>query len=52
MWKSSSLNVPKYPAAAAWLLEFYAADAAIDAAADEFLTAKKNPGDGEDAFAS
>jgi hypothetical protein len=52
MWKSSSLKVPKYPAAVAWLLESYPTDAAIDAAADKFLTAKQNPGEGEDAFAS
>ena len=52
MWKSISPRVPKYPAAVAWLLESYATDAAIDAAADKFLTAKQNPGEGEDAFAS
>jgi hypothetical protein len=46
MWKSSSPKVPKYPAAVAWLLESYATDAAIDAAADKFLTAKQNPGEG------
>jgi hypothetical protein len=44
--------VPKFPAAVAWLLKSYATDAAIDAAADKFLTAKKNTGEGEDAFAS
>jgi hypothetical protein len=49
MWKSSSLKVPKYPAAVAWLLESYATDAAIDTAADKFLTANKTPGEGEDA---
>jgi hypothetical protein len=47
MWNGSSLKVPKYPAAVAWLLESYATDAAIDAAADKFLTAKQNPGKGE-----
>jgi hypothetical protein len=52
MWKSSSPKVPKYPAAVAWLLESYATDAAIDAAADKLLTAKQNTGEGEDAFAS
>jgi hypothetical protein len=52
MWKSFSLKVPKYPAAVAWLLESYATDAEIDAAADKFLTAKQNPGHREDAFAS
>jgi hypothetical protein len=52
LWESSSLKVPKYPAAVAWLLESYATDAAIDAAAEKFLTAKQNPGEGEDAFAS
>jgi hypothetical protein len=36
MWKSSSLKVPKYPATVAWLLESYATDATIDAAADKF----------------
>jgi hypothetical protein len=46
MWNSSSPKVPKYPAAVAWLLESYATDAAIDAAADKFLTAKQNPGEG------
>jgi hypothetical protein len=40
MWKGASLKVPKYPAAVAWLLESYATDAAIDAAAEKFLTAK------------
>jgi hypothetical protein len=52
MWNSSSLKVPKYPAAVAWLLESYATDAEIDAAADKFLTAKQNPGEGDYAFAS
>jgi hypothetical protein len=52
MWKSSSPKVPKYPAAVAWLLESYATDAAIDAAADKFLTAKQQAGKGEDAFAT
>ena len=52
MWKSTSLKVPKYPAAVAWLLESYATDAAIDAAADKFLTAKQQAGEGEDAFAT
>jgi hypothetical protein len=52
MWKSSSVKVPKYPAAVAWLLESYATDAAIDGATDKFLTAKQNPGEVEDAFAS
>jgi hypothetical protein len=42
--------VPKYPAAVAWLLESYATDAAIAAAADKFLTAKQQVGEGEDAF--
>jgi hypothetical protein len=42
---------PKYPAAVARLLESYATDAAIDASADKFLTAKQNAGEGEDAFA-
>jgi hypothetical protein len=51
-WKSSSPRLPKYPAAVAWLLESYATDAAIDAAADKFLTAKQSTGEGEDAFAS
>jgi hypothetical protein len=36
----------------AWLLEPYATDAAIDAVVNKFLTAKKNPGKGEDVFAS
>jgi hypothetical protein len=44
--------VPKYPAAVAWLLESNATDAAIDAAADKFLTAKQQVGKGEDAFAT
>jgi hypothetical protein len=52
MWKSSSPKVPKYPAAVAWLLESYATDAAIDAAADKFLPAKQQAGEGEDAFAT
>jgi hypothetical protein len=52
IWKSSSPKVPKYPAAVAWLLDSYATDAAIDAAADKFLTAKQNNGEGEDTFAS
>jgi hypothetical protein len=52
MWKSTSLKVPKYPAAVAWLLEIYATDAAIDAAADRFLTAKQQAGEGEDEFAT
>jgi hypothetical protein len=52
MRKSSWLKVPKYPAAVAWLLESNATDATIDAAADKFLTAKQNPGEGEDAVAS
>jgi hypothetical protein len=52
MWKSSSLKLPKYPAAVSWLLESYATDAAIDAVVDKFLTAKQNPGEGEDAFPS
>jgi hypothetical protein len=46
MWKSSTPKVPKCPAAVAWLLESYATDAGIDAAADKFLTAKQNPGEG------
>jgi hypothetical protein len=52
MWKSSSVKVPKYPAVVAWLLESYATEAAIDGATDKFLTAKQNPGEVEDAFAS
>jgi hypothetical protein len=36
-----SLKVPKYRAAVAWLLESYATDATIDAAADKFITAKQ-----------
>jgi hypothetical protein len=52
MWKGTSLKVPKYPAAVAWLLESYATDAAVDAAADRFLTGKKQAGEGEDAFAT
>jgi hypothetical protein len=52
MWKGASLKVPKYPAAVAWLLESYATDATIDAAADKFLTAKQQAGVGEDAFAT
>jgi hypothetical protein len=52
MWKSSSPKVPKYPAAVAWILESYATDAAIDAAADKFLTANQQAGEGEDAFAT
>jgi hypothetical protein len=52
MWKSSSPKVPKYPAAVAWLLESYATDAAIDAAADKFLKDKQQAGEGEDAFAT
>jgi hypothetical protein len=44
--------VPKYPAAVAWLLESYATNAAIDAASDMFLTANKQAGEGEDAFAT
>jgi hypothetical protein len=51
MWKGTSPKVPKYPAAVAWLLESYATDAAIDAAADKFATAKQQAGEGEDAFA-
>jgi hypothetical protein len=50
MWKGASMKAPKYPAAVAWLLESYATDAAIDAAADKFLTAKQQAGEGEDAF--
>jgi hypothetical protein len=50
MWKSTSLKVPKYPAAVAWLLESYATDAAIDSAAEKFLTAKQQAGEGEDEF--
>jgi hypothetical protein len=50
MWKGTSLKVPKYPAAVAWLLESYATDAAIDATAEKFLTAKQQAGEGEDAF--
>jgi hypothetical protein len=52
MSKSSSPKVPKYLAAVAWLLESYATDAAIDAAAGKFLTAKQQAGEGEDAFAT
>jgi hypothetical protein len=52
MWKGSLPKVPKYPAAVAWLLQSYATYAAIDAAADKFLTAKQNPGEWEDGFAS
>jgi hypothetical protein len=52
MWKGASLKVPKYPAAVAWLLESYTIDAAIDAAAEKFLTAKQQAGEGEDAFAT
>jgi hypothetical protein len=57
MWKGASLKVPNYPAAVAWLLESYATDAAIDAAADKFLTdkfltAKQQAGEGKDAFAT
>jgi hypothetical protein len=52
MWKENSPKVPKYPAAVAWLLESYATDSAMDAAADQFLTAKQRPGEGEDTFAT
>jgi hypothetical protein len=52
MWKGASLKVPKYSAAFAWILESYATDAAIDAAADKFLTGKQQAGEGEDAFAT
>jgi hypothetical protein len=44
--KGTSLKVPKYLAAVAWLLESYKTDAAIDAAADRFLTAKQQAGNG------
>jgi hypothetical protein len=46
MCKGTSLNVPKYSAAVSWLLESYETDAAIDAAADRFLTAKQQAGEG------
>jgi hypothetical protein len=52
MWKGTSLKVPKYPAAVAWLLASYATDAAIDSAADRFLTAKHQAEEGEDAYAT
>jgi hypothetical protein len=52
MWKGASLKVPKYSAAVAWLLEPYETDAAIDAAAGKFLTAKQQAGEVEDAFAT
>jgi hypothetical protein len=44
--------VPKYPAAVAWLLESDETDTGIDAAAEKFLTAKQQAGEGEDAFAA
>jgi hypothetical protein len=49
---NTSLKVPKYPAAVAWLLDSYATDAAIDAAAEKFLTDKQQAREGEDAFAT
>jgi hypothetical protein len=52
MRNCASLKVPKYPAAVAWILESYATDAAIEAAAEKFLTAKQQAGEGEDAFAT
>jgi hypothetical protein len=50
--EGTSLKEPKYPVAVAWLLDSYATDAAIDAAANKFLTAKQQSGEGEDAFAA
>jgi hypothetical protein len=52
MQKSSSLKVQKYPAAVAWLLKSYATDAAIDAAADKFFTAKQTLARGNTPFPS
>jgi hypothetical protein len=46
MWKGASLKVPKYLTAVAWLLESYATVATIEAAADKFLTAKQQAGEG------